>query len=192
MLIFALALAAVGVIDNGMPSDASVTVTQVSAKSTDYKHGDLVLKAIKENAPNVKVYYASPFERDPDATRPNEVIIDWQIAYKAMIEMKKAGVKYVCTSFSTSDEKGAKDFKFVADQLGLTIVASLGNDKSEGIYPAALPGVVAVLGTEQTTKVSHAARNRADFVVSGDMGNGVRGSSFASARVCGKLAHMGG
>lgn len=188
--LFALAMV-VGVLDNGLPkeNDPDVTVVEASPLTTTYNHGGWTLKALREGAgdPHIKVVYAVPFERDPEATRPNEVIINYQVAFQAMIKMKKAGVTHVCTSFSTHDAKGAADLKYVADQLGLTLVASLGNDKVSGYYPAMLPGIVAVLGKEQENKVGKEARARADYVLSGVVEPGVQGSSFAAARQCGKL-----
>jgi len=189
-----LALAAVvGMFEAGEPGtnkDIDVEVIEVTSTPKSIAHGRYAIDKLAQGAggDRVRVIYANPFREDPKNPGATNVSIDWHVIVRGMIAMKKAGAKYVCTSFTTTDAERSRDLKSVADQLGMILVASLGNGELDRPYPAMVPGVIAVLGVEQSTSVSREVRDRADYKLSGTVRPGVRGSSFAAARVCGQLA----
>lgn len=186
----------IGMFDAGSFENApkGITLEKVGgvAAPTSFNHSSYVLTAFNrgyraKKTDQLRILYASPFEVDPEAKNPNEVILDWNILFKAMVEMKKRGVTLICTTFGSDDQVGAgKMVKFASD-LGMTVVASLGNGETATPYPAMAPGVIAVLGSE--ARVDRAVAKRADFTLSGKVDD-VQGSSFASAEVCGRMARQ--
>jgi len=189
----------VGMIDAGPitgPARPGVTVEPLMSTEnpTKYGHASMSLDALTRGfAPDAStsltVLYVNAFEADASTSRANEVIVDWPVIVQAMIAFKKRGVKYVCTTFSDNDSENAVKVTSFAHQLGLVIVASLGNGETKTPYPAMLPNVVAVLGSE--AKVVKNLRARADYTISGQLTADVRGSSFAAARMCGQLSRAG-
>ena len=186
----------IGMFDAGSFSNAprGIELEKVGgvAAPTSFDHSKYVLAAFnrgyraKKND-TLRILYASPFEVDPDAKNPNEVILDWNTMFKAMVEMKKRGVTLICTTFGSDDSFGAEKMVKFAGDLGMTVVASLGNGETTTPYPAMMPGVIAVLGSE--ANVDRSVRKRADYTISGQIDD-VRGSSFAAAEVCGRMARQ--
>lgn len=184
MIEFVFAVAAlVGVIDGGPVALDNVRTVASVEVPTSFEHGKIVIDTMRKAAgENVPVLYVSAFEAGNGAV--NDATFDYQTAYKGMIEMQRQGVKYICTTFVTDDISGATDFVNFANQLGLKVVASLGNGEVAKPYPAMLPGVIAVAGSE--AKLSKAVKARADYTISGKIDGGVQGSSYAVAKFCGK------
>lgn len=188
----------VGLVDSGQIADRDTATVKVEtidsvAKPHSFKHADVMIDSI-DSAVDQKVHilYVSAFETDPEAKRKNESILDYQTMYRGMIKMKKAGVKYICTAFDGSDEDGSKDLVGFANQLGMILVTSMGNDDNDTPYPAMLPGTVAVVSKEYRYMKhrSEAFKSRIDYTETGIVSKDVRGSSYAAARVCGKLAEQ--
>lgn len=169
----------VGVIDAGPPAD--VETVAVSPHPTGSDHGSKIVQAIREETPDARILFADPFEGD--------MVMDWQIMMRAMIEFKRQGVTHVCTAFTGEDIENASVVAEFADKLGLTIVASMGNDERQTPRLATMPNVVGVIHSEY----AHPYRNPAwadaiDYTVSGVIEGGSQGASFASAKVCAKLS----
>jgi len=190
MTLSVLAAVVLAVVDAGTPkADARVEITETVAAPTKSDHGQKIIDAIVAEIPagtDYRIMYASAFEGKADST--GATVMDWSKMLHTMVKAKQAGATHVCTAFSGDPEnsKIAADF---AAQLGLTLVASMGNepdDVSGRLWQQ--EGVVSVLAAEYR----HA--RPADFVraidheTSGVIDANTRGSSFASARMCARLA----
>ena len=176
---FLLAAAIViGVIDAGPPAD--VETVAMSPDPTNSDHGTKIVQAIREEVPDARILFADPFEGD--------MIMDWQVMMRAMIEFKRQGVTHVCTAFTGEDIENASVVAQFADKIGVTIVASMGNDDRQTPRLATMPNVVGVIHSEYRYRYHNAAwADAIDYTVSGKIKGGSQGASFASAKVCANL-----
>jgi len=182
------------VVDAGTPkADPRVEITETVAAPTQSDHGQKIISAIQAEIPagtDYRIMYASAFEGKAD--RGGGTVMDWSKMLHTMVKAKQAGATHVCTAFSGDPEnsKIAADF---AAHLGLTIVASMGNepDKVKGRLWQQ-EGVVSVLATEYRHARPADFVRQIDHEVSGVIDDKTRGSSFASARMCARLAVQAG
>lgn len=201
MSITLAALITIGVIDSGLKPNtdqvANLSITVIdegksapeARTSLNSTHGQATLKAIarETNGQPIRVLYASPFAPSPKGG--NYMRVDWDRAIHNLEQMHNQGVTLVCTTFVTNERDEATRFMEAANRLNIKVVASLGNGETDTPYPALHPDAIAVYRRDGSNP---AFVKRADYLENprGERkgGNVVMGSSFAAARVCGKLA----
>lgn len=163
------------------------------------EHGDAVVNTIREEAPKSTILFSNIFSRSESG-----LMINWVSAKKALDWFHERGAKYVCTSFVTNNDASARDFVDHATELGLVIVASIGDNRTSQTmagtpYPAMDERVIAtrpdnlvMLKGIPREVIKMAVKVETSRAASGSgmtksLPNS-EGASFASARVCGKLA----
>lgn len=191
MSIMVSAALVIAVVDAGTPTGIpNLEIVGSVPVPTKSDHGQKVVEAIVAEIPegtDYKILFASAFEGDTD--EDGATVMDWSVMTHAMVKFREAGATHICTAFNGEDVDTAQVVVDFAGKLGLTIVASMGNDERQTPRLAMLDGVVGVLADEyRHPVVNQEWFSRVDYRTSGVLPSGARGSSFASARVCVRLA----
>lgn len=196
--------ASVGVIDGGMAMapridnvEVNIIGESVSAPQakgdTKRSHAANVIKMITQGykptkADKLTIYYGSPFS-EAKGDNDHEMNVDWNKMNELLVQFKANGVKYVCTTFVTTDSKRSLAFLKKAKELDLIVVTSLGNNELKNPYPAMHEGTISVL---DTNIVNGKFDEKATYKTDGSIMRGTKvvtfGSSFATAKITGKLA----
>lgn len=186
------AVLVIAVVDGGIPMDVpNLEIVESVSNPSPIDHGQKVVDAIVSEIPagtEYRILYASAFEGEADDD--GAIVMDWSIMTQAMVKFRDAGATHVCTSFTGEDVDTGRVVADFAEKLGLTIVASMGNDDRQTPRLATLEGVVGVLADEYRHPIDPASEfaKAIDYRASGALPSGSRGSSFAAARVCVRLA----
>jgi len=182
----------IAVVDGGIPSGVpNLEVVESVANPSPIDHGQKIVDAIIAEIPagtDYRILYASAFEGEAD--QDGAIVMDWSIMTHAMVKFRDAGATHVCTSFTGEDVETAQVVADFAKKLGLTIVASMGNDERQTPRLGTLDGVVGVIADEYSFPIDPDSMfgKAIDYRTSGVLPSGSRGSSFAAARVCVRLA----
>lgn len=197
--------ATVGVIDGGLympPRLNNVEINILDENSSDApqakgdtrkSHGSHVVYMISQGYKPTKtdkltILYGTPFSKSK-SDNDHEMEVDWNKMFELLVKFKEKGVKYVCTTFVTKDKKNSLKFLNKAKELGLIVVTSLGNNELSQPYPAMHENTISVL---DTNIVNGKLKQKATYSIDGSIMAGSKlvtyGSSFAAAKVTGKLA----
>lgn len=182
----------IAVVDGGIPTGVpNLEIVESVSDPSPIDHGQKIVDAIVAEIPagtEYHILYASAFEGEAD--EDGAIVMDWSIMTHAMVKFRDAGATHVCTSFTGEDVDTGRVVADFAEKLGLTIVASLGNDDRQTPRLATLEGVVGVLASEYRHPIDPASEfaKAIDYRASGVLPSGSQGSSFAAARVCMHLA----
>lgn len=198
----------VGVIDTQpttIPANVKIDFINMGSEVNNLKqdsgrtHGQESLSAISKEykaSQPLHIYWSAPFDRNDvrNQTKNNALKMNWTMAIKTLHMMAANNVKLVCTTFVTNDRVNAQRFADTAAELGITIVASIGNGETMTPFPAMLGGNIVSVASNNTAGYlpgTEKLMKAAKFQVNGRsaFSSDSFSSSVAAAKKCGMMAN---
>ena len=195
----------IAVIDSGATGyvDEAVSFTSYAGNEDPLHHGTVVSKLIREQAPYSKIYMLQVCESGAGHLQPSTEAVKRAIVWAMENRMNIVNMSLVIQYNVDVDDlitKASEDYGiiFVGAEGSKTLMNHFAFDDSGFVtknkidalaFPSANKNVISVGGLDESGQLAYYSGRNSDIYEYGKV-FGQEGSSFACARVSGKLAHI--